>query len=64
MICVSWNVNGIRAILKKGFTDILAQLDADIVCLQEIKARSDQFEINSDMYPFQYVNSAERNVVR
>lgn len=61
MICVSWNVNGIRAILKKGLIDILAQLDADIVCLQEIKARSDQFEINSDMYPFQYVNSAERN---
>ena len=53
MICVSWNVNGIRAILKKGLTDILAQLDADIVCLQEIKARSDQFEINSEMYPFQ-----------
>lgn len=61
MICVSWNVNGIRAILKKGLMDILAQLDADIVCLQEIKARSNQFEINSDMYPFQYVNSAERN---
>jgi exodeoxyribonuclease-3 len=39
---ISWNVNGIRAILKKGFIDIIYELDADILCLQEIKALPEQ----------------------
>ena len=39
---ISWNVNGIRAIEKKGFADIVNELDADIVALQEIKAQPDQ----------------------
>jgi exodeoxyribonuclease-3 len=39
---ISWNVNGLRAILQKGFADFLNQCDADVVCLQEIKARPDQ----------------------
>ena len=34
---VSWNVNGLRAVLKKGFEDIVCELDADIVALQETK---------------------------
>lgn len=38
----SWNVNGIRAVLKKGFPEALDQLDADLVCLQETKARPEQ----------------------
>jgi len=42
MKIISWNVNGVRAIVKKGFLDQLKQLDADIVCLQETKAQEDQ----------------------
>jgi exodeoxyribonuclease-3 len=38
----SWNVNGLRALLKKGFMDIFYQLDADVLALQEIKATPDQ----------------------
>ena len=39
---ISWNVNGLRAIEKKGFADIIHELDADIICLQEIKAYPEQ----------------------
>jgi exodeoxyribonuclease-3 len=39
---ISWNVNGLRAVEKKGFIDILYELDADAVCLQEIKAMPEQ----------------------
>ena len=39
---ISWNVNGLRAVEKKGFMDIIYELDAEIVCLQEIKAMPDQ----------------------
>ena len=39
---ISWNVNGLRAIEKKGFTDIVYELDADIIGLQEIKALPEQ----------------------
>jgi exodeoxyribonuclease-3 len=42
MRLVSWNVNGIRAVAQKGFAESLFSFDADIVCLQEIKAQPDQ----------------------
>ncbi|MBI2496948.1 MAG: exodeoxyribonuclease III, partial [Opitutae bacterium] len=38
MKLVSWNVNGIRAVLKKGFLDYMGTVDADVICLQETKA--------------------------
>lgn len=41
---ISFNVNGIRASVKKGFYDTMAQLDPDIMCLQETKAQDDQVE--------------------
>lgn len=41
---LSWNVNGIRAVLKKGFLDFLAEEGPDILCLQEVKARPEQVE--------------------
>ncbi|NQU45069.1 exodeoxyribonuclease III [bacterium] len=50
MRLVSWNVNGIRAILKKGFPDFVQSCDADIICLQEIKARPEQVEMALDGY--------------
>ena len=44
MKIISYNVNGIRAAIKKGFIDWLAATEADVVCLQEIKANPDQFD--------------------
>lgn len=53
MILVSWNVNGIRAIEKKGFIDWVAECDADVLCLQETKAHKEQLSekiLNIDGY--------------
>ena len=59
---VSWNVNGIRAVMNKGFIDSLNKLNADIICLQETKAHQSQVEHQlKDMgYEFEYWNSAEK----
>jgi exodeoxyribonuclease-3 len=59
MKLISWNVNGLRACLKKGFEDVFAQLDADFFCLQETKMQPGQAEVNAPGY-FQYWNSAEK----
>lgn len=50
MKLLSWNVNGIRAILKKGFLDFVAKHDPDILCIQEIKARPEQVELAHPSY--------------
>ena len=42
MKIISWNVNGIRAVEKKGFVDWLLNSDADVVCIQETKAKAEQ----------------------
>ena len=49
MKIISWNVNGIRSAYKKGFIEWIKKEDADIVCLQEIKANENQltFELTS-----------------
>ena len=39
---VSWNVNGLRACLKKGFMDVFRMLDADVFCVQETKMQEGQ----------------------
>lgn len=57
MKLVSWNVNGIRACLQKGFLDSFHQLDADIFCVQETKMQSGQADLNIDGYEY-YLNSA------
>ena len=56
---ISWNVNGLRAVLKKGFLDIFAQLDADVFCLQETKCQAGQVELDLPGY-HQYWNYAEK----
>ncbi len=43
---VSWNVNGLRACLNKGFLDFLAGTDADLVCLQEVRALPTQVDLD------------------
>ena len=50
MRLVSWNVNGLRAIQKKGFEDIARQIDADILCLQETKLQEGQIELDLPQY--------------
>jgi len=59
MRLVSWNVNGIRSILGKGFPDYLEKADADIVCLQEIKARPEQVDHRFEGYQV-FWNPAQR----
>ena len=59
MKLVSWNVNGLRAIYKKGFEDIFKELNADIFCIQETKMQEGQIELNLDNY-YEYFNYAER----
>ena len=59
MKIISWNVNGIRACLNKGFEEFINENDPDIVCIQETKANKDQVELNIPGYE-QYWNSAER----
>ncbi len=60
MRIVSWNVNGIRAVMKKDFTGSLRKIDADIVCLQEVKASQSDAGLDLPDYPYQYWNPAER----
>ncbi len=60
MKLISWNVNGIRAILQKGFLDFVAQAKPEILYLQETKAHPEQVEKILDDYPFQYWRSAHK----
>ena len=59
MKCISWNVNGIRACINKGFFDFFKEIDADIFCIQETKCQPDQIDLNIEGY-YTYMNSAER----
>ena len=56
---ISWNVNGLRAVVGKGFVDIFNALDADVFCLQETKLQAGQIELDLPGYE-QYWNYAER----
>ena len=56
---ISWNVNGIRACITKGFLDYFKDADADIFCLQETKLSKDQLELELPGY-YQYWNYAEK----
>ncbi len=57
---VSWNVNGIRACIKKGFFEAVEAMDPDILCLQEIKADQEAMAKIEFPYPYVYSNSAEK----
>ena len=59
MKLISWNVNGFRACLEKGFAEVFASLDADIFCLQETKMQPGQASFAPEGY-YQYWNSAEK----
>ena len=59
MKLVSWNVNGIRACLTKGFEDFFKEINADIFCIQETKCQQGQVDLKFDGY-YDYWNSAEK----
>ena len=59
MKLISWNVNGIRACLNKGFAESFKQLDADIFCIQETKCQPEKIELEFEGYT-SYWNSAEK----
>lgn len=64
MKLICWNVNGIRASVRKGLYDVIRDFDADVFCVQETKAQDSQVEEAiagiRKVYPFAYYNSAER----
>ena len=59
MRIVTWNVNGLRAVLKKGFLDFCTACDADIYCIQETKMQQGQADVDLPGYQ-EYWNSAEK----
>lgn len=56
---ISWNVNGLRACVTKGFLDYFKAVDADIFCIQESKLQNGQIDLELDGY-YQYWNYAEK----
>ena len=56
---ISWNVNGIRACVQKGFLDFFKEIDADFFCLQETKLQEGQISLDLEGY-YQYWNYAEK----
>ena len=56
---ISWNVNGLRACVKKGFLEYFKEMDADFFCIQQSKLQETQLDLELDEY-FQYWNSAEK----
>ena len=59
MKLISWNVNGLRAVYKKGFMDFFNEIDADVFCIQETKMQAGQIELNLEGYE-QFFNYAVR----
>lgn len=59
---ITYNVNGIRSAIKKGFLDWIKATDADILCLQEIKAQSEQLDLTvfSDLGLYPFLHSAQK----
>ena len=59
MKIVSWNVNGLRAVLNKGFLDFFNEVNADIFCIQETKMQKEQSDFDFPRY-YEYWNCAEK----
>ena len=61
MKIVSWNVNGIRALLQRNhFAPLVATSGADVLCLQETKAQAEQVRLDLPSHPYHYWNGATR----
>lgn len=59
MKIITWNVNGLRAVYKKGFEDFFNEINADIFCIQETKMQDGQMEIELNGY-YKFLNSAQK----
>ncbi len=59
MNLISWNVNGLRACMEKGFMDFFKEINADIFCVQETKMQREQADFSFENY-YEYWNSAEK----
>ena len=59
MKLISWNVNGLRACVTKGFMDFFNDIDADVFCVQETKLQPDQISLELPGY-HQFWNSADK----
>ena len=65
MKLISWNVNGLRACMKKGFAEFFTEQDADIFAIQETKMQPDQMEEAMLFEGYhRYMNSAEQRLLR
>ena len=60
---ISWNVNGLRACMGKGFMEFFEQADADIFCLQEIKLQEGQIDWKKEGY-YAYWNYEEKRATQ
>lgn len=59
---ISWNVNGIRACITKGFLDYFHAMDADFFCIQESKCQEGQVDLQLEGY-YQYWNYAQKKAI-
>ena len=64
MKCISWNVNGLRACLQKGFLDFFRDADADLFCLQETKLQPEQVTLELPGYRAVLVLGGEEGLFR
>lgn len=61
MKILSWNVAGLRACIRKGFYDVIGQINPDVICLQEVKAQPHQVDLNSELPEYTAIwNPAEK----
>ena len=60
MKILSWNVNGIRAVIKKGFYNYMNDINPDVICIQETKANPEQVDLKLNEYEYKFWNSAEK----
>ena len=60
MKLISWNVNGLRACLGKGFRESMLDLDPDFICIQETKMQEGQAQVELPGYSYEYFSSAEK----
>ena len=60
MLCVSWNVNGLRACVKKGFADFFKEIDADFFAIQETKLQKEQIDLEFKGYTSYYNDAIKK----
>tara|TARA_B100000900_G_C20452230_1_gene663667 strand:+ start:154 stop:912 length:759 start_codon:yes stop_codon:yes gene_type:complete len=60
MKILSWNVNGIRAVIKKGFYEYMNDVNPDVICIQETKANPEQVDLELNDYEYKFWNSADK----